>query len=326
MAIVTEGKQMKKGLYSDYRIFAGNSHVELAEEIAQIMGRPLGKAKVGKFSDGEIALELKESVRGDDIFLIQSTCAPVNDNLMELLIMIDAMKRASAGRINAVLPYYGYARQDRKAKARDPITAKLVADLMMAAGVDRVVSMDLHAAQIQGYFDIPVDHMVGMPILTDYWAKRGMEDMVIVSPDHGSVTRARNLAEPLGVPIAIVDKRRPEPNKSEIMNIIGDVKGKNCVLVDDMIDTAGTICNAGKALIDLGAKSVSACATHGVLSGPACERLKEAPFDKIVLLNTVPIPEEKRLDKMEVLSVAPLFADTLTRIYTNDSVSKLFNR
>ena len=326
MAIVTEGKQMKKGLYSDYRIFAGNSHVELAEEIAQIMGRPLGKAKVGKFSDGEIALDLKESVRGDDIFLIQSTCAPVNDNLMELLIMIDAMKRASAGRINAVLPYYGYARQDRKAKARDPITAKLVADLMMAAGVDRVVSMDLHAAQIQGYFDIPVDHMVGMPILTDYWAKRGMEDMVIVSPDHGSVTRARNLAEPLGVPIAIVDKRRPEPNKSEIMNIIGDVKGKNCVLVDDMIDTAGTICNAGKALIDLGAKSVSACATHGVLSGPACERLKEAPFDKIVLLNTVPIPEEKRLDKMEVLSVAPLFADTLTRIYTNDSVSKLFNR
>ena len=308
------------------KIFTGNSNKELAQGIAGCLGLPLGKSDCSTFSDGEISVSLHESVRGSECFIVQSTCSPVNDNLMELLIMMDAMKRASAARITAVIPYFGYARQDRKAKARDPITAKLVADLMMAAGVDRVVSMDLHAAQIQGYFDIPVDHMVGMPILTDYWAKRGMEDMVIVSPDHGSVTRARNLAEPLGVPIAIVDKRRPEPNKSEIMNIIGDVKGKNCVLVDDMIDTAGTICNAGKALIDLGAKSVSACATHGVLSGPACERLKEAPFDKIVLLNTVPIPEEKRLDKMEVLSVAPLFADTLTRIYTNDSVSKLFNR
>lgn len=316
---------MKNGLYSDYKVFAGNSHRELAEEIAQIMGRPLGKAKVSKFSDGEVSMNLMESVRGEDIFIIQSTCDPVNDNLMELLIMVDAMKRASAGRINAVLPYYGYARQDRKAKARDPITAKLVADLLIAAGVERVVSMDLHAAQIQGYFNIPVDHMVGLPILTEYWAKKKMDNPVIVSPDHGSVTRARNLAEPLGVPIAIVDKRRPEPNMSEIMNIIGDVEGMNCVLVDDMIDTAGTICNAGKALIELGAKSVSACATHGVLSGPACERLEESPFDEIVLLNTIPISGKKLLKNMKVLSVAPLFADALTRIHTNDSVSKLFD-
>jgi ribose-phosphate pyrophosphokinase len=288
------------------------------------MGKPLGKSEVKKFSDGEISVNLYETVRGVDCYIIQSTNDPVNDNLMEILIMIDAMKRASAGRINAVIPYYGYARQDRKAKARDPITAKLVADLLVAAGADRVLTMDLHAAQIQGYFNIPVDHLLGMPVLIDYWKDKDIEDLVVVSPDHGSVTRARNMAQPLNCPIAIVDKRRPEPNKSEIMNIIGDIEGKNCIIVDDMIDTAGTICNAGQALIDLGAKSVKACATHAVLSGPALERLEASPFEEVVFLNTIPIPEEKMLDKFKVLSVAPLFAEAMTRIHNNDSVSKLF--
>ena len=289
------------------------------------MGKPLGKATVNKFSDGEISVNLWETVRGTDCYIVQSTCDPVNDNLMELLIMIDAMKRASAGRINAVIPYYGYARQDRKAKARDPITAKLVADLLVAAGADRVVTMDLHAAQIQGYFDIPVDHLVGMPILSKYFMAKGLEDVVIVSPDHGSVTRARNMAQPLNAPIAIVDKRRPEPNKSEIMNIIGDIEGKNCILVDDMIDTAGTITNAANALKDLGAVSVRACATHAVLSGPAIERIENSAIEELVLLNTLPIPEEKRIEKMRIVSVAPLFAEAMTRIFTNGSISKLFD-
>ena len=257
---------MKNSVFSNYKVFAGNSHTELAEEIASIMGKPLGRATVNKFSDGEISVNLWETVRGSDCYIVQSTSDPVNDNLMELLIMIDAMKRASAGRINAIIPYYGYARQDRKAKARDPITAKLVANLLVAAGADRVLTMDLHASQIQGYFDIPVDHLVGMPILAKYFTDQDLENVVIVSPDHGSVTRARNMAQPLGAPIAIVDKRRPEPNKSEIMHIIGDIEGKNCILVDDMIDTAGTITNAANALREMGATSVRACATHGVLS------------------------------------------------------------
>ena len=239
--------------------------------------------------------------------------------------MIDAMKRASAGRINAVIPYYGYARQDRKAKARDPITAKLVADLLVAAGADRVVTMDLHAAQIQGYLDIPVDHLVGMPILSRYFASESLDNIVVVSPDHGSVTRARNMAEYLNAPIAIVDKRRPEPNKSEIMNIIGDIEGKNCILIDDMIETAGTITNAANALKDLGATSVKACSTHGVLSGPAIERIQNSAIEELVLLNTLPIPTEKKIDKMKVLSVAPLFAEAMTRIFTNGSISKLFD-
>ncbi len=316
---------MKNSVFSNYKVFTGNSHPELAEEIASIMGKPLGKAAVNKFSDGEISVNLWETVRGTDCYIVQSTCDPVNDNLMELLIMIDAMKRASAGRINAVIPYYGYARQDRKAKARDPITAKLVADLLVAAGADRVVTMDLHAAQIQGYFDIPVDHLVGMPILSKYFVAKGLEDVVIVSPDHGSVTRARNMAQPLNAPIAIVDKRRPEPNKSEIMNIIGDIEGKNCILVDDMIDTAGTITNAANALKDLGAVSVRACATHAVLSGPAIERIENSAIEELVLLNTLPIPEEKRIEKMRIVSVAPLFAEAMTRIFTNGSISKLFD-
>ncbi|MBR1993345.1 MAG: ribose-phosphate diphosphokinase [Firmicutes bacterium] len=316
---------MKNSAFSNFKVFAGNSHLELAEEIASLMGKPLGEAKVAKFSDGEIAVNIGETVRGVDCYIVQSTCDPVNDNLMELLIMIDAMKRASAGRINAVIPYYGYARQDRKAKARDPITAKLVADMLVAAGADRVVTMDLHAAQIQGYFNIPVDHMLGMPIITKYFKDQAQDNLVIVSPDHGSVPRARKMAEPLNCPIAIVDKRRPEPNKSEIMNIIGDIKGKHCILIDDMIDTAGTITNAANALKDLGALSVRAAATHAVLSGPAIERIEKSAIEELVLLNTLPIPEEKRIEKMKILSVAPLFAEAMSRIHTNEQVSKLFD-
>lgn len=315
---------MKNSAFSNFKVFAGNSHLELAEEIASIMGKPLGRATVTKFSDGEISVNLWETVRGMDCYIVQSTCDPVNDNLMEILIMIDAMKRASAGRINAVIPYYGYARQDRKAKARDPITAKLVADMLVAAGADRVLTMDLHAAQIQGYFDIPVDHLVGMPILAKYFAEKNMENVVVVSPDHGSVPRARNMAQILNCPIAIVDKRRPEPNKSEIMNIIGDIEGKNCILMDDMIDTAGTITNAANALKNLGALSVNACATHAVLSGPAIERIQSSAIEELVLLNTIPLPEEKKTDKMKVISVAPLFAEAMTRVFTNGSISTLF--
>ncbi len=289
------------------------------------MGIKVGKSTVNKFSDGEIQVSIWESVRDCDVYVVQPTCAPVNDHLMELLIMIDALKRASAGRINAVIPYYGYARQDRKAKARDPITAKLVANLIQAAGADRVISMDLHANQIQGYFDIPVDHLLGLPILTKYFKEKNLDNVVVVSPDHGSVTRARNMAERLDAPIAIVDKRRPEPNKSEIMNIIGDIDGKNCILLDDMIDTAGTICNAASALIELGAKNVYACATHGVLSGPAKERLEKSPIQELVLLNTLPIDDEKKLDKMTFISVGPIFSEVITRVYQGGSVSTLFD-
>ena len=316
---------MRSGAFSDFKVFTGNATPELAEEIASIMGKPLGKSTVTKFSDGEVSVSLWETVRGIDTYIVQSTCDPVNDSLMELLIMIDAMKRASAGRINAVIPYYGYARQDRKAKARDPITAKLVANLLVAAGADRVVSMDLHAAQIQGYFDIPVDHLLGLPILVKHFRKKKLKDLVIVSPDHGSVTRARNMAHPLDAPIAIVDKRRPKANVSEVMNIIGDIEGKNCILVDDMIDTAGTITNAANALVEMGAKSVQACATHGILSGPAIDRIEKSKIKEMVLLNTVPIPKEKRIAKIKTLSVAPLFAEAMARIFSNDSISRLFD-
>ena len=312
-------------VFSDLKLFTCNAHPELAKEIAELMGIKSGKSTVNKFSDGEIQVSIWESVRDCDVYIVQPTCAPVNDNLMELLIMIDALKRASAGRINAVIPYYGYARQDRKAKARDPITAKLVANLIQAAGADRVISMDLHANQIPGYFDIPVDHLLGLPILTKYFREKKLEDVVVVSPDHGSVTRARNMAERLDAPIAIVDKRRPEPNKSEIMNIIGDINGKNCILLDDMIDTAGTICNAANALIELGAKGVYACATHGVLSGPAVDRLKKSSIQELVLLNTLPIPDEKKIDKMKFLSVGPIFSEVITRVYKGGSVSTLFD-
>lgn len=316
---------METKAFSNMKLFACNSHPELAKEIADLMGVELGKATVSKFSDGEISVSIWESVRDKDVFIIQSTGNPVNDNLMELLIMVDAMKRASAGSINAVIPYYGYARQDRKAKARDPITAKLVADLLVAAGVDRVITMDLHANQIQGYFDIPVDHLLGMPILAKFFKEKQLDDLVVVSPDHGSVTRARNLAQYLNCPIAIIDKRRPEPNKSEIMNIIGNIEGKNCIIVDDMIDTAGTICNAANAIKNLGAKAVFAGATHAVLSGPAIDRIRDSAIEEMVLLNTVPLAEEKKLDKMTFLSVAPLFAEAMTRVFTNGSISVLFD-
>lgn len=311
--------------FSNFKLFTCNSNVALAQEIADILGVELGKADVKKFSDGEISVSIWETVRGKDCYIIQSTNDPVNDNLMELLIMIDALKRASAHSVTAVIPYYGYARQDRKAKARDPITSKLVANMLVAAGVNRVVTMDLHAAQIQGYFDIPVDHMIGQPLLTEYFRQKNLEDLVIVSPDHGSVTRARNMAKPLDAPIAIIDKRRPEANKSVIMNVIGDVKGKNCVIVDDMIDTAGTICNAAQALMDLGAKGVYGATTHAVLSGPAIERIKDSAFKEVVLLNTIALPEEKQCDKFTTLSVGPVFAETIKRIHTNVAISDMFD-
>ena len=315
---------MRNGVFADYKIFTGNANPALAEEIAKIMGKPLGKSAVNKFSDGEISVSLWETVRGIDTYIIQPTCDPTNDNLMELLIMIDAMKRASAGRINAVIPYYGYARQDRKAKARDPITAKLVADLLQAAGADRVITMDLHAAQIQGYFDIPVDHLLGMPILVKYFKEKNLDDLVIVSPDHGSVSRARSMAQPLDAPIAIVDKRRPKANVSEIMNVIGEVKDKTVVLMDDMVDTAGTICNAANAMKDMGAKEVYACATHPILSGPAIERIEKSAIKEMVLLNTIPLAPEKQIDKIKTLSVAPMFAEAMIRVFTNTSLNGLF--
>lgn len=310
------------------KVFTGNSNETLAKEVADILGVNLGEATVSRFSDGEISVNISETVRGCDVFIVQSTSNPVNDNLMELLIMIDAFKRASAGRINAVIPYYGYARQDRKVKSRDPITAKLVADLITAAGADRVLTMDLHAAQIQGYFDIPVDHLLGAPMLADYFIKKGFadrDDVVVVSPDLGSVTRARKFADRLQAPIAIIDKRRPKANVSEIMNIIGDIENKICILVDDMIDTAGTITNAANALKKLGAKNIYACCTHGVLSGPAFERINESAIEELVMLNTIALREGKEnLSKFKSLSVAPLLADAVKRIYDDKPLSSLF--
>ena len=308
----------------DIKIFAANSNKVLAEKIARQLGLPLSKCDVGTFSDGEITVSIGETVRGSDVFIIQSTCTPVNNNLMELLIMVDAMKRASAGRITAVIPYYGYARQDRKSKSRDPISAKLVADLITAAGADRVLTMDLHAAQIQGFFNIPLDHLEGMPILSQYLERKELDDLVIVSPDLGSVNRARKLANRLDVPIAIIDKRRPKPNVSEIMNIIGDIKDKNLVIIDDIIDTAGTLCNAANALKERGAKTVRACATHGILSGPAVERIRDSALEELILLDTIPLADEKKLDKIKIESVAPLFAQAIQRIYADQSVSTLF--
>ena len=312
---------------SEIKIIAGNSSKELAQKIADYIGVSVLDCEVGTFSDGEICVNMNETVRGCDVFVVQSTNSPVNDNLMELLILIDALKRASAGRINAVIPYYGYARQDRKAKSRDPITAKLVADLLTAAGADRVLTMDLHASQIQGYFNIPVDHLMGAPILAKHFVKKGLadqDDVVVVSPDLGSVTRARKFADRLHAPIAIIDKRRPKANVSEIMNIIGEVEGKKCILIDDMIDTAGTIANAANALKDLGATAVYACCTHGVLSGPAFERINNSAIEELVMLNTITLPENVETDKITSLSVAPIFAEAIKRIYDDEPISKLF--
>lgn len=307
------------------KIFSGNSNYLLAERIAKELGIPLGDAKVSTFSDGEITVNINETVRGADVFVVQSVSPPkVNDYLMELLIIIDALKRASAGRIIAVVPYYGYARQDRKVKARDPISSKLVANLLTNAGADRVLTMDLHAAQIQGYFDIPVDHLIGGPILAKHISKMELKDLTVVAPDLGSVTRSRDFAQLLDAPIAIIDKRRPMPNVSEVMNIIGEIKDRNVVLLDDIIDTAGTITNAASALKERGAKSVYACCTHGVFSGPAYERIEKSEIDELIVLDTIDIPKEKKLDKMHVISVAPVFGESIRRIFNNDSVSRIF--
>lgn len=309
----------------EIKIFTGNANKSFAEKICNELGIALGGSQVGKFSDGEISVHISDSVRGADVFVIQPTCPPINENLMELLIIIDALKRASAGRINAVIPYYGYARQDRKTKAREPITAKLVADILTTAGADRVVSMDLHAGQIQGYFDIPVDHLTGVPILADYFRDIIDKETVVVSPDIGGVRRARNFASLLDLPIAIIEKRRPKANVSEVMNIIGDIEDKNVILVDDIVDTAGSLTKAAKVLKDFGAKKVYACCTHPVLSGPAIDRLKESVIEKLVVTDTIPLTEDKKIDNIEVVSVAPLFAEAIRRIYSNESVSKLFD-
>jgi len=307
------------------KIFALNSNKPLAEKIAAEVGVPLGKSSVKRFSDGEIQINIEESIRGDEIFLIQSTSAPVNDNLMEILIMIDALRRASAKTINVVLPYYGYARQDRKASSREPITAKLVANMLTMAGADRILALDLHAVQIQGFFDIPVDHLMGAPLLADYFLSNDLaENAVVVSTDHGGVTRARKLADFLKTPIAIIDKRRPRPNVSEVMNIIGNVNGKRAIIIDDMIDTAGTITLAAQALKDAGATEVFACCTHPVLSGPAIQRIEDSVIKQMIVTDSIDLPKEKLIDKMVQVSVGPLIGDAIKRIHENKPVSPLF--
>lgn len=307
------------------KVFSLNSNVALATEIAEHIGTSLGKCTVTEFSDGEIQMNIEESIRGCEVFVVQSTCSPVNKHIMELLIMIDALKRASARSINIVMPYYGYARQDRKARSREPITAKLVANLLETAGADRVITLDLHAPQIQGFFDIPIDHLQGVPILSEYFQEKNLEDTIIVSPDHGGVTRARRMADRLGSPIGIIDKRRPRPNVAEVMNIVGDIEGKTAILIDDIIDTAGTIALAANALIENGAKEVYACCTHAVLSGPAMERIENSKIKELVITNTIPLPEEKRIDKITELSVAPLIGEAITRVHEQKSVSILFD-
>ena len=309
------------------KIFTGNANPDLAREIAQNLGMSLGQSNVSRFKDEEISVDINETVRGADVFLVQPTSRPVNDHLMELLIMIDACKRASAKSITAVLPYYGYARQDRKTKPREPIAAKLVANLLTAAGASRILTMDLHAGQIQGFFDIPVDNLKGLPILANYFIKKGYngEDIVVVSPDVGGVTRARELAQHLGTNLAIIDKRRPKANVAEIMNIIGDVEGKTAIMVDDLIDTAGTITQGAKALREAGAKDVMACCSHAVFSKPAVERLAESVLSEVIVTNSIPLSEEAaQLDKIKVLSIASLLAEAIRRIYEELSVSVLF--
>lgn len=308
------------------KIFALSSNLPLARKIAAEVGVELGKIGIERFADGEIKISIEESIRGDQIYIIQGTSHPVNDNLMELMITIDALRRASAAMINLVIPYYGYARQDRKAQPREPITSKLVANMLEMVGVDRVIALDLHAAQIQGFFDVPVDHLLGAPLLANYFIDNGLvgDDVVVVSPDHGGVTRARKLAEFLKSPIAIVDKRRPKANVAEVMNIIGDVAGKTCVIIDDMIDTAGTITLAAQALVDRGAKEVYATCTHPVLSGPAIERLENSVIKKVVVTDSIQLTEEKQIDKIVVVSIDQLVAEAIKRIHENRSVSPLF--
>ena len=320
--MISHGKEIK--------VFAGNSNPELAEHICSELYRTLGKADVAQFADGECSVSVFEPVRGKDVFIVQSTCNHVNDNLMELLIMIDAMRRASAGRITAVIPYFGYARQDRKAKSRDPISAKLVANLITTAGADRVLTMDLHAAQIQGFFDIPVDNLLGSHLFVKHFVSmfgKGNEDVMVVSPDVGSTARVRAFSMKLGVNMAIVDKRREKANQSEVMNIIGNVEGKTCILLDDIVDTAGSLCGAAKAISEIGgAKKVYACATHGVLSGPAIERIENSCIEELLLLDTIPYPSDKpACSKIRYISTAPVFAEAIRRIYEEVSISNLFD-
>ena len=317
--------------YDNIKIFCGNSNREFAQTVCNELWLPMGKCTVKTFADGEASVSLEETVRGADVFLIQSTCKPVNDNLMELLVMIDACRRASAGRVTAVIPYFGYARQDRKAKSRDPISAKLVANMITAAGAQRVLTMDLHAAQIQGFFDLPLDHLLGAPSFVDYYTKKFPEDQfdhndfVVVSPDVGSVARARNFAAKVHMGLAIVDKRRQKANECEVMNVIGDVAGKTCILYDDMVDTAGSLCNAAKALVEVGgAKEVYACATHGVLSGPAYDRIENSVIKEMVFLNTIPEVANTPSHKIKFLDVAPIFARAIEHIHGGTSIADLF--
>lgn len=310
---------------SSLKVFTLNSNPKLAEEIAAHIGTTLGQCTVSRFSDGEVQINIEESIRGCEVYVVQSTSAPVNQHLMELLIMIDALKRASAKSINIVMPYYGYARQDRKARSREPIAAKLVADLIETAGADRMITLDLHAPQIQGFFNIPIDHLQGVPILSSHFEAKNLEDVIVVSPDHGGVTRARRMADRLKAPIGIIDKRRPRPNVAEIMNIIGNIEGKTAILIDDIIDTAGTITLAANALIENGAKEVYACCTHPVLSGPAIERINNSKIKELVISNSIPLPEEKQSDKITVLSVAPLIGEAIIRVHEMKSVSVLFD-
>lgn len=305
-------------------MFSLNSNPKLAAEMASLLGCELGKSSVTRFSDGEIQINIEESVRGSDVYLVQSTSQPGNEHIMELLIMIDALKRASAKTINVVIPYYGYARQDRKARSREPITAKLVANLLVTAGANRVLTIDLHAPQIQGFFDIPVDQLVGVPILSQYFENKGLEDIVVVAPDNGGVVRARKLASRLHAPIALIDKRRPQPNVVEVMNIVGNIEGKNAILIDDMIDTAGTITLAANALMEKGAKTVYACCTHPVLSGAAISRIEASAIKELVVTNSIELPEEKMINKITTLSIAPLLVDAIDRIHNEKAVSPLF--
>ena len=321
--MISHGKDMK--------IFTGNANVGLAKDICKLIGIQLGNAEIGHFADGEVSASIYESVRGSDVFLVQSTSSPVNDNLMELLVMIDAVRRASAGRITAVIPYFGYARQDRKAKSRDPISAKLVANMITAAGADRVLTMDLHASQIQGFFDIPVDHLLGNPTFVQYYMdkfpedKFNHDDFVVVSPDVGSVARARAFAAKVHMGLAIVDKRRQKANVSEVMNVIGDVRGKTCIMYDDMVDTAGSLCNAAKALVEVGgAKTVYACATHGVLSGPAYDRIEASVIKEMVFLNPIPEISNTPSGKIKFLDGAPVFARAIAHIHGSTSIADLF--
>jgi ribose-phosphate pyrophosphokinase len=313
-----DGKKLK--------IFTGNANPALAKEICDYLGLPLGEAFVGRFNNGEVQIMIDESVRGKDVFIIQPTSYPVNDNLMELMVMADALKRASARHITAVVPYYGYARQDRKTRGREPITAKLVANLMQTSGITRLVTVDLHAGQIQGFFDVPVDHLYGASILAKYINEKNLEDAIVVSPDLGGVTRARDLADRIGAPIAIIEKKRPEPGVAKVMNLIGDVKGKNCIIVDDIVDTAGSLVEGAKALEEFGAKSVTAAVTHAVLTDPASERIANSNIKELIVTNTIPLPENCKLENITQLSVAPLLGEAIMRIFHEVSVSNLFDK